>query len=438
VKTESAYERAIRYSRDFGGKVGMFPKVPITSLDDFTVWYTPGVAAVSRRVDENPDDSFTLTNRWNSAAIVSDGSRVLGLGRLRPEAALPVLEGKALIFKYLGGVDAIPLSIRAPDPEAFVRVVEALEPSFGAINLEDIESPKCFYILEELRRRLTIPVWHDDQLGTAGVVLAALYGALDVVGRGLGEVRITLLGAGAANIATARILQEAGADVGKMRVVDSRGILHPEREDIDELLLRNRWKYELAIESNRERVRGGIEEALRDVEVLIAASRPGPGVVKPDWIRSMARDPIVFALANPVPEIMPQEALEAGAAVVATGRSDFPNQVNNSLLFPSMFRGILDVRGMAITNQMVVAAAREIYNYTKETGLSRDRIVPTMMEWEVYPRVAAAVGEAAVRQGLARKHLSRSELLERARLGVSRVRKLMDVLLASGLLPRIQ
>jgi malate dehydrogenase (oxaloacetate-decarboxylating) len=278
VKTESAYERALRYSRDFGGKVGMFPKVPITSLDDFAVWYTPGVAAVSRRVDENPDDSFTLTNRWNTAAIVSDGSRVLGLGRLRPEAALPVLEGKALLFKYLGGVDAIPLSIRAPDPDAFVRVVEALEPSFGAINLEDIESPKCFYILEELRRRLSIPVWHDDQLGTAGVVLAALYGALDVVGRRLGDVRITLLGAGAANIATARILREAGADLGKMRIVDSRGILHPEREDIDELLLKNRWKYELAIESNRDRVRGGVEEALRDADVLIAASRPGPGV----------------------------------------------------------------------------------------------------------------------------------------------------------------
>jgi malate dehydrogenase (oxaloacetate-decarboxylating) len=434
VRTEGYYERALKLARAYGGKVMILPKVPVRGMEDFSLLYTPGVAEVSKRIEQEPEESFELTNRWNTVAVVSDGSRVLGLGRLRPEAALPVLEGKAILFKYLGAVDAVPLAIAAEGAEAIVDVIRSLEPALGGVNLEDIESPKCFYVLEELRRVLSIPVWHDDQLGTAGVVLAALYGALDLTGLSLEECRIALVGAGAANIATARLLELAGAKLSNLILVDSKGILHPEREDMDGLMLRNKWKYELAIRTNGERRRGGIREALKGAHVLIAASRPGPGVISRSWLQEMARPSIVFALANPVPEIEPTEALSAGASVVATGRSDYPNQVNNSLLFPSVFRGALDVRAKAITEEIVIAASKEIYSYTKETGLRRDRIVPSMVEWEVYPRVAAAVGAHASELGLARRPMGRQELLDSARRQIARVRTMMDALAASNLL----
>ena len=425
---EEASRKAVKYSAFYGGKVGTSPKVPIRSLDDFSIWYTPGVAAVSKLVHEDPDLSFEYTNRWNTIGIVTDGSRVLGLGKIGPEAALPVMEGKSLIYKYLGGVDAFPLPIRVSDLEAFVETVTSIEPALGGINLEDIESPKCFEVLERLRARMSIPVWHDDQQGTAGVILAALYNALELTERKIGDTRITLLGSGAANIAAVRLLGEAGADPKNMIVVDSKGILHPDREDMDQLLLRNRWKYEVALETNGGRSRGGLEEALQQADVLVAASAPGPHLIKKREIAGMAKRAIVFLLANPVPEMWPSDAIASGAEIVATGRSDFPNQVNNSILFPAIFRGALDVRARTITDGMVIEAAQEIARFAREKGLSRNRIIPTMLDWEVYPRVAAAVGLRAQEERQSRRKISKVELARHAQETIEHSRKMLKVL----------
>jgi len=420
--------------RAYRGKIEVEPKVPIESLEDFSVWYTPGVAEPSRRIRADPDLSFEYTLRWNYAAVVSDGTRVLGLGDVGPEAALPVMEGKSLLFKYLGGVDAVPLVIRERDPDKFVYIVKALEPSFGAVNLEDIESPKCFYILEKLQEILDIPVWHDDQQGTALVTIAALINALKLTGRRIEHTGIALIGAGAANIATYRYLKVVGARPENIVVVDSRGILHREREDIEELKRSNPWKYRIAVETNPELRRGGIREALRGMDVVIAASRPGPGVIKKEWIREMNKDPVVFALANPVPEIWPWEAKEAGARIVATGRSDFPNQVNNSLGFPAVFRGVLTVRARKMVDEMFVAAAYAIARYTEETGLSEDRIIGSMTETELYVREAVAVAEKAMELGLARRKLSRSELEAEIREMIERPKRYMKIALETGLI----
>lgn len=410
------------------------PKVPITSLEDFSIWYTPGVAEPCRRIKEGGEDlSFEYTWRWNSAAVVSDGTRVLGLGDIGPVAGLPVMEGKALLFKFLGGVDAVPIVLRERDPERFTYIVKALEPSFGAINLEDIESPKCFYILEKLQEVLDIPVWHDDQQGTALVNVAALINALKVIGKRIDQVRIALIGAGAANIALYRYLKVAGANPRNVVVVDSKGIIHPEREDIEEMKRSNPWKYQIAVETHPE-VRGGIREAMRGADVVIAASRPGPGIIKKEWVREMNKDPIVFAEANPVPEIWPWEAKEAGARIVATGRSDFPNQVNNSLGFPAVFRGVLTVGARKMVDEMFMAAAYAIAKYTEETGIHEERIIGTMEETELYVREAVAVAEKAMELGLARRKLSRSELEYEIREMIERPRRYLKLALSGGLI----
>ncbi len=416
---------AVKAAPYYGGKLEIIPKIPVRSLEDFAVWYTPGVAAVCKAIKENRDLSFEYTWRWNTIAVVTNGTRVLGLGNIGPEAAMPVMEGKSLIFKFLGGVDAFPLCLNIQDPDKFVEVVKTLEPGLGGVNLEDISSPECFYILDKLRKEMSIPVWHDDQLGTAAATLAGLFNALKLTGRKLNRSRIVLLGAGAANIATARLLEKAGADMSKMILVDTRGILHAEREDMDELMLKNPWKYELGLKTNREKRHGDIPEALRDADVLIAASRPGPGVLKKEWIRSMAENPVVFLLANPVPEMWPWEAKEAGAAVVATGRSDFPNQVNNSLVFPAVFRGVLDIRAKTITDTMVLHAAWALANYVPEEKLTPDYIIPTMQEWEVYVHVAAAVAEKASEEGVARHPMTYEEELVNARNVIERARKVL-------------
>jgi malate dehydrogenase (oxaloacetate-decarboxylating) len=435
-RTKKWYEVSIKVARNYGGKVSMMPKVPIKGLRDFSIYYTPGVAGVSLEISKNPDLSFELTWRWNAIAVLTDGTRVLGLGNVGPEAALPVMEGKALIFKYLGGVDAIPLPIRVKSKEEFVAVAKAIEPSFGGINLEDIESPKCFYLLETLRRELNIPVWHDDQQGTAGAILAGLYNALKVVDKKLTDVRIVLFGAGASNIAAAEVLHTAGVPYENMTLIDSKGPLHADREDMDKLMLNNPWKYNLALKTNKERHKT-IEEAMNGADVLISASTPGPGIIKKDWVRLMNKDSIVFALANPVPEIWPWEAKEAGARVVATGRSDFPNQINNSLIFPSVFRGALDVRARAISNEVIVAVAREIAKYAEERGISEDYIIPTMEEWEVYPRAAAAAAVEIVNEGLARVSTTYREELERAREIIAKARASMEKLMREGLIREI-
>jgi malate dehydrogenase (oxaloacetate-decarboxylating) len=435
-KQDRASRLALEYSSFYAGKIGTIPKVPIRSLADFSIWYTPGVAAVSKKIQGDHGLAFDYTNRWNSLAILTDGTRVLGLGDVGPEAALPVMEGKALIYKYLGGVDAFPLPVRASSEEEFIDVAEAMEPSFGGINLEDISSPRCFEILERLRREMKIPVWHDDQQGTAGIILAALYNSLELTRRDLRESKIVFCGAGAANTASCRLLIEAGALPENIIMVDSMGALHSERHDIDKLLLRNRWKYDLALKTNPGKVKGGLRDALKGADVLIAASAPGPGVVRKDDIRAMARKPVVFLLANPTPEMWPHDAKEAGAVVVATGRSDFPNQVNNSIFFPGVFRGVLDVRARTISDSMAIAAAGELARFAKEKGLSETSIVPTMLDSEVFPRVAAAIGLSAQKEGLAGKSMNRGELLHRARTMIDRSKKTVRAMISQGIIPR--
>jgi malate dehydrogenase (oxaloacetate-decarboxylating) len=431
---DEASRKALAYSKFYGGKVGIAPKVPVRSLQDFSIWYTPGVAAVSRAIQADPDLSFDYTGRWNTVAVVTDGSRVLGLGNIGPEGALPVMEGKALIYNYLGGVNAVPLPVRVGSEEELISLVKALEPSLGGVNLEDIESPKCFEVLDRLRPEMEIPVWHDDQQGTAGVVLAGLFNALELTGRGLRGTRVVFLGAGAANIAAVRLLQEAGADPRDLIVLDSKGILHPEREDVDQLLLRNKWKYNVAITTNGERLVGGLDEALDGADILVAAAGQGPDLVKRRQVARMNKRAITFFLANPVPEMRPGEALAAGAEVVATGRSDYPNQVNNSLLFPAIFRGALDVRAKTITDSMVIEAARSLAGFAKEKGLTKHYIIPTMVEWEVYPRVACTVGQAAIREGQARRKLSKRESLSIATEMIEHARKTMNSLRRSGVI----
>lgn len=401
--------------------------MPIKGIEDFAVIYTPGVAAVSKAIAQNKDLSFELTYRWNAIAVVTDGTRVLGLGDIGPEAAMPVMEGKALLFKYLGGVDAIPVPLGTKDPDKIIETVKYLEPAFGGINLEDIESPKCFYILEKLRQIMDIPVWHDDQQGTAGATLAGLITALDLTGRNPRDTRVILFGAGAANIATARILNKYGIPYENMIMTDSKGPLYRGRPDEEEMKVENPWKYELLQKTNKDNVTS-VEEAFKGADVVVAASKPGPGVIKPDWIKKMNKDSIVFALANPVPEIWPDEAKKAGARIVATGRSDLPNQVNNSLIFPAVFRGALDVRAKTITDEMVIAAARELSSYVKEKGANEDYIIPKMTEWEVYPRVAAAVGVTAINQGVARLKLGYEEIHSHAKDLIEKTRKLLAYL----------
>ena len=429
---------AVNYMKKYKGKIEIIPKCPIRNLEDFAIWYTPGVAENCRQIVENIDESFEQTWRWNTIAIVTDGSRVLGLGNIGAAAGLPVMEGKALLFKYLGGVDAIPLAVKTQDPDELVDFVLNIEPSFGGINLEDIATPKCFYILDKLRASLSIPVWHDDQQGTATVTLAALLNSLKIVNKKLNEIEIAMVGAGAANIAITKLLIKAGADSGKIVVVDSKGIISKDREDMDSLKTENPYKWELANLTNREGRRGGISEALKNTDVVIAASRPGPGVIKKEWIREMAENAIVFALANPVPEIWPWEAKEAGARIVATGRSDFSNQVNNSLAFPAVFRGVLDVRARKISDEIIIAAALELAKHAEEKGLSEDYIIPTMEEWEIYPKVAAAVAYEAVKQNLARRPLSWEEELENAKKIIMRTRSIVKLLMEQGLIEPIE
>jgi malate dehydrogenase (oxaloacetate-decarboxylating) len=420
--------------RFYEGKVQVMPKCAVTSPADFAIWYTPGVAAPCKEIQANKDKSFELTNRWNYVAVVSDGTRVLGLGDIGPEAAMPVMEGKALLFKYLGGVDAFPICLKTKDPEEIIRACELIEPSFGGINLEDIEKPKCFYVLEKSRERLQIPVWHDDQQGTATVILAGLINAFKIVGKKPKESLITLVGAGSANLRTAYVLIRWGMKPGNIIMVDTKGIIYAGREDINKE--EDPWKYELAQITNAEGRTGTIAEAFKDVDAVVAASKPGPGTIKKEWITTMAGNSIIFACANPIPEIWPWEAKEAGARIVATGRSDFPNQVNNSLGFPAIFRGVLDVKAKTVTDDMCIAAAQELAKFAEERGMNEEDILPRMEEWEVYPREAVACALKSIEQGVARIKPSRQELYERAVAIIKNARESMTVLMKEGLIKK--
>ncbi len=405
TENQEIYERALDIHRKYEGKIETIPKIPYRGLDDFTYLYTPGVARACQEIEKNPDEAYELTWKSNSIAIVTDGSRTLGLGDIGSLASLPVMEGKALIFKLFGGVDAVPLPINEHDADRFAEIVEKISPSFGGINLEDIESPKCFYILEKLRKSLEIPVWHDDQQGTATATLAALFGALDVVKKKIGEIKVAVIGVGAANTATIKLLLKAGVPGEHIIPVDSRGILYDGRSDITSANYK-RW---IAQNTNLEKKGGGMEDAIKGADVVIAASKPGPGIIRKEWIEKMNDDAIIFAMANPVPEILPEDAIEAGARIVGTGRSDYPNQVNNSLVFPGVFRGVLTVRAKEITDEMAIEAAKAIYEFAKPS-LSEEYIIPHMDEFEVHQWVAVRIAETAVKEGLARRQMKRKDI----------------------------
>ncbi len=419
---KKAYEPArlaMIYHPFYAGKIEITPKCAVRDFSDFAIWYTPGVAEPCKAINKDVELSYIHTNRWNTVGVISDGTRVLGLGDIGPEAGMPVMEGKSLLFKYLGGVDAFPLCLGTKDPDKFIETVKILQPSLGGVNLEDISQPKCFYILERLRKECDIPVWHDDQQGTGTIVAAGAVNAAKIVGKKPAEMKAVFIGAGAANIAISRICHISGFKWENMIMCDSKGTLHMGRTEVKEEF---KEKWFMCENSNKEGVVGGPADALKGADIVVCASKPGPGTVKPEWIKGMADDAIVFATANPIPEIWPWEALEAGAKVVATGRSDFPNQVNNSLGFPGIFRGTLDVRAKTISDTMCLAAVKAIAKTAEDKGLTETYIVPTMDEWEVFPNEAVAVASAAMSEGQARVKKSKKELYEGAEAIIKRAR----------------
>jgi malate dehydrogenase (oxaloacetate-decarboxylating) len=416
----------------YKGKYQVVPKCCVRDFNDFAIWYTPGVAAPCKDIQAHPEMSFVHTNRANTICVLTDGTRVLGLGDIGPEASMPVMEGKAILFKYLGGVDCVPIALRTKDPDEFIRTAKLLEPSFGGFNLEDISQPKCFRILDTLRAEMNVPVWHDDQQGTAAVTYAGLVNALKFVGKDIKKVKVAMLGAGASNIAISRVMIKGGVTAGNIIMCDTKGTLHKGRT---ELQAAYKEKWHMCEVSNAENLRGTIVDAMKGADVLIALSTPGPDTVKPEWIQSMAKDAVVFVCANPIPEIWPWVAMEAGARVVATGRSDFPNQVNNSLGFPGIFRGTLDVQAKTITDEMCIAAALELAKVAEDHGLREDYIVPTMDDWEVFPREAAAVGMKAIEQGVARITMTRDELLKTATAKIKQSRDMTQWMMKEGLIP---
>lgn len=415
----------------YKGKIEVIPKCVIRDINDFAIWYTPGVAEPCKDIQKNPEKVFEHTNKANMVGIVTDGTRVLGLGDIGPLAGLPVMEGKALLFKYLGGVDAFPICLDTKDPDEIIRTVKIISPSFGGINLEDIANPKCFYILEKLRAEAPIPVWHDDQQGTAAVTLAGLINALKVVKKKIQDVKITMIGIGAANVCITKMIIKAGADPKKFIVVDSKGILNRKRDDIKPT---HKEKLEFCQITNAENRDGDMEEAIKGQDVVIALSKPGPDTIKKEWISKMADNGIVFVCANPIPEIWPWEAKEAGARIVATGRSDFPNQVNNSVGFPAIFRGTLDVMARTITDEMCIAAAYELAKCAEDKGLREDHLLPTMDEWEVFPREAVAVAKKAMEQGVARLKFTEKELFKMAETKIKRAREEVGLLMEKGII----
>lgn len=436
------YKRlALEGHRFYGGKMQTVPKAGVFGFNWFNVWYTPGVSKISTTIRDDNEKSFELSNRGNFVAVVSDSTRVLGDGDVTPAGGLGVMEGKSFLMKYLGGIDAIPLCVDSRnekgenDPEIIINLVKRIQPSFGAVNLEDISQPNCYRVLDVLREECDIPVWHDDQQGTACVTLAGLLNALKVAGKKLSEVRIVYFGAGAANTTCLRLNLAAGADPEKSIMFDSRGALHQGRKDI-EADHRFYRKWEICLQTNPDRVET-IEKALKGADVLLSLSTPGPGVIKPEWIRQMAPKAIVFACANPVPEIYPYEAKEAGAYIVGTGRGDFPNQVNNSLGFPGILKGALLVRARKVTDSMATAAAKSLAAFAEKRGINPDNVIATMEEPAVFPNEAADVATQAVKDGVARVQMSRDEAYRKAEEDISYARKLTEFLIRESFIKTI-
>ncbi|MDR1243719.1 MAG: NADP-dependent malic enzyme [Endomicrobium sp.] len=421
-------EMAKKLHSFYKGKIEVVPKCQVKSLNDFSIWYSPGVAAVCTDIYKKQDLIYEYTNKGNSLAIISDGSRVLGLGDIGAQASMPVMEGKALLYKYLGGIDAYPICLGTKDEQEIIQTVKILQPSFGGVNLEDISQPKCFSILNTLRKECSIPIWHDDQQGTALVTLAGFINALKVVSKKAHKVKIAMIGAGAANVCIARLLILYGVNPKNVVMVDVKGTLHRERFDLKSCY--EQWS--LAIDTNGNDIRGGIKEAIVNADVVIALSRPGPEVIKKEHISLMAKNPIVFTCANPVPEIWPWQAKEAGAVVVATGRSDFPNQVNNSLGFPGVFRGVLDVKATTITDTMCITAACELASCVPGNKIKPDKILPTMDDWKIFPKVAAAIGVKAIKEKIAYRKLSYDEIYENAEKIIKRSRQVTETMMKKG------
>lgn len=373
------------------GKLDISPKMPVNSRDDLSLAYTPGVAAPCLEIQKNPETSYTLTGRGNLVAVVTDGTAVLGLGDIGPEAAIPVMEGKCVLLKAFGGVDAIPLCIRSKEVDDIVNTVALLAGSFGGINLEDISAPRCFEIEAKLKERCDIPIFHDDQHGTAVVTLAAMINALKLTKRKFEDVSVVICGAGAAGVATVKLLMAMG--LSDVILVDSKGAIWDGRPDLSGI------KQEMAKITNKDKKQGTLAEVIVGTDIFIGLS--GPDVLSEAMVKTMAADPILFPMSNPTPEIMPDVAFRAGASIVGTGRSDFPNQINNVLAFPGIFRGALDVRAIDINQEMNLAAAHALANLIADGDLRPDYIIPEAFDPRVRDAVSKAVSEAAIRTGVA-------------------------------------
>ncbi len=385
-------QESLKKHGEWRGKIETKVRVPVGSRDELSVAYTPGVATPCLAIQKDPSLSFELTRRWNTVPVITDGTAVLGLGDIGPEAGMPVMEGKCCLFKRFGGIDAFPLCIRSKDVDEIVNTVALLAGSFGGINLEDIAAPRCFEIERKLKERCDIPIFHDDQHGTAVVVLAGFINALKIVNKKMEDISVVINGAGSAGVAIIKLLMKAG--LKDVIMVDRNGAIYEGRDNL------NPAKEEMAKITNRSMKKGSLADVIKGVDAFIGVS--APGVLTQDMIKSMAKDPLIFAMANPVPEIMPDEAKSAGAAVVATGRSDFPNQVNNVLAFPGIFRGALDVRAKDINEEMKLAAAYAIAGAVDDDKRSADYIIPDSFNEKVAPAVAAAVAKAARETGVAR------------------------------------
>ena len=383
IKVIDVYDRTFNLHR--GGKISIVSRIPLKSVSDLAMAYTPGVGRICKAIAENPEEVYNLTIKQNTVAIVTDGSAVLGLGNLGPEAALPVMEGKAMLFKEFAGLDAFPICLDTQDTDEIVKAVKNIAPVFGGVNLEDIAAPRCFEIEKRLRAELNIPIFHDDQHGTAIVTLAALFNSLKLVQKSLADIRIVINGAGAAGIAIARLLRKAGAET--ILMCDSKGIISTHRSDL------TAEKLEFAVKAQ-----GTLAGAVQGADVFIGVS--APGVLTPEMVQGMTKDAIVFAMANPIPEIQP-ELVPKNVAVMATGRSDYPNQINNVLAFPGVFRGALDCRASTITTTMCLEAASAIASLVKPSDLNREHIIPSVFDKRVATAVAAAVQQAAREEGIA-------------------------------------
>ena len=427
---------SVEAHRFYGGKMQTVPKSGIYGFNWFNVWYTPGVSKISTSIRDDNDTSFALSNRGNTVAVVSDSTRVLGDGDCSPSGGLGVMEGKAMLMKYLGGVDATALCIDSKgtdgknDPLKIIEFVKMVQHSFGAINLEDISQPNCFKVLDDLREACDIPVWHDDAQGTACVTLAGLINALELAGKKLSDAKIVLLGAGASNTTVARLILADGGNPANMIVFDSQSSLHSGRDDI-KADKRNYRKWELCEKTNPRNILS-MEDAMKGADVLIALSTPGPDTVKRSWIKSMASKSIVFVCANPTPEIWPYAAKEEGAFIVATGRGDFPNQVNNSVCFPGILKGALLVRAKKITDGMAIRCAHSIAEFSKKRGVTPENIIATMQETEVFAVEAADVALKAIQEGVARIKLSWDEVYQRAKQDIEASRVLADDMMKLG------